>query len=394
MILKIGIKKINISDFNLIFFYMFSFIVVSEFADSFPIKLKHLFVIIAMISVMINKGMRKGENQKIVIIIFLMGMNALFQMIINFFPDGLGGGLITLFSIGILFVPLYIGNFLFGDRGIKIGGGLTFLAGFAIIFLWSNFGFLANWNTNSLGYLAFFGISCGVLLFYSFKHFMVRTLIIILLIYAGFMVQKTDSRNVTMAYVLLIILTVFNKVFDKKWIYRGIYIFSISYCYLFPKFSILFVNSNDSKAVQLYQKIVLITQEYFNKESGIFSGRINIWTRGFEMIHDTTWNFLFGHGAMLNTLPAHNNYIPIVYSFGIVGAIAIAIILIMIFEKAYRLKVQGDKIAYGCATILIGTFVQLGAEGFLFAINTLTLMPFVFMGIILGREYQKRRRFE
>ena len=120
---------------------------------------------------------------------------------------------------------------------------------------------------------------------------MVRTLIIILLIYAGFMVQKTDSRNVTMAYVLLIILTVFNKVFDKKWIYRGIYIFSILYCYLFPKFSILFVNSNDSESVQLYQKIVLITQEYFNKESGIFSGRIDIWTKGFEMIHDTTWNF-------------------------------------------------------------------------------------------------------
>ena len=100
MILKIGTKEIRTSDLNLIFFYMLSFIIVSEFADSFPIKLKYLFVIIAIISVMINKGIRKGENQKIIIIIFLMGVNTLFQMIINFFPDGLGGGLIT-------FVPIF-----------------------------------------------------------------------------------------------------------------------------------------------------------------------------------------------------------------------------------------------------------------------------------------------
>lgn len=277
-----------------------------------------------------------------------------------------------------LMLPFALEPFVPGnDKQILRGFFLTFVVSAIILLLYSNFGFLSNWNTNCIAYLTYMGIAgAAVILSENRKNVVVW----VFLGYTFIQLMVTQSRNVMSALVIVILLVMFKKTISKKIPYTVISILSVLYPALFP-----IIITKVSKGTPLYTFIRSITEDSFDKNS-VFSGRDAIFPVAEEILEASPFNNILGFGnPMTKVLAVHNDYYMIRYAYGIIGTIIIAALLFAFFKNAYTLIQKGDNITFGCVAVIVGVLFQQASEGWFLATPLVVLMAFVYMAIVIKR---------
>lgn len=269
--------------------------------------------------------------------------------------------------------PFVPGN----DRQTIRGFYLTFILSTMLLFLYSNVGLLGNWNKNCIAYLMFLGIAGAAIILANNRK---NLLVWVLLAYVCIQLLVTQSRNVMIALVMVILLVMLKKVFSKKIPYMAISAFGITYPAIFPWLAVNIPNDSP-----LYSFVKTISEENFDKSS-VFSGRNALYPIAEQLLDSSVFNKVLGFGnPMTNVLAVHNGYYMIRYAYGIVGTIIITALLIMFFKKAYVLIRKGDNITFGCVAVVIGILFQQGSEGWFLATPLVVLMAFVYMAIVVKR---------
>ena len=131
-----------------------------------------------------------------------------------------------------LMLPFALEPFVPGNDNQTIKGFyLTFIVSTFVLLLYSNFGFLSNWNNNCIAYLTYLGIAgAAVILAENRKNVVVWAL----LGYTFIQLMVTQSRNVMTALVIVIVLVLFKRTFSKKLPYALLCGAGISYPVFFP----------------------------------------------------------------------------------------------------------------------------------------------------------------
>ena len=279
----------------------------------------------------------------------------------------------------IMLLPIVLEPFIpHEDKTICFG--LYFVVGVSLLllFLYANFGFLGNWNTNSMGYLLFLGFAALTILLSKNRK---NVWLWIFYAYAFVQLLVTDSRNISIAVIITALLVLFKGAISKKWAYRVVYTFAILYPLIFPWIATEMADS------VLYEWLAEITETIYDKgQGGVFSGRLTIFLGAERLIDESFVHSLFGYGkTMVSFYAAHNGYYVLHYTYGLIGTLVIVGLLIYFFEKTFVLIKAGDSISYGCFVIMISVLFQQASEGWFLGSYLVTLMPFVYMAIVVKR---------
>lgn len=360
--------------------FLFSFIIVSETVtvDFFNINLS--FVILFLITSIGFLLRHVYFKEKIEIYELLIGTTIIISIVMSIAKGNSLKDIERVIFAGLLLVlPRSLSYFIkFSYTNTIEAYKYLFFVSFSIFILWANFGFLKNWNSNSMAYLLYFGIGSVVICILNGKNNLIYW---ISCIFSVFSMLSTGGRGVLLSLLILIMLVVLKKFFCKKMIYRITYIS----CLLYPMIMTEIPKYIKSK-INLYESLLEISYKYFNKTQ-LFSGRDVLFEQGKNIINSSEIGFLIGYGKTMDKFfPAHNTYLIIMYLYGILGTLAILGMYIVYFEKAYVNIKRGDKITYGCVCILLGMFIQLATESYFIGISSITLMPFVYFAIILVRN--------
>lgn len=276
-----------------------------------------------------------------------------------------------------LMLPFALEPFVPGnDRQTIRGFYLTFIVSTMVLLLYSNFGFLRNWNTNCIAYLIYTGIAgAAVILAENRKNIAVW----VCLFYVFIQLMVTQSRNVISALVIVILLVMFKKTFSKRTPYRIMCGVAILYPVIFP------IITKQIAGTITYTTLRQILESFFDKE-GVFSGRDGLFPAAEIILEKSMFNNVLGFGnPMTEVLAVHNDYYMIRYAYGIIGTIIIGVLLGAFFKKAYALIQKGDNVTFGCVVVLIGVLYQQASEGWFFASPLVILMAFVYMAIVIKR---------
>ncbi len=273
------------------------------------------------------------------------------------------------------------------DKSTNISMYFTFGLSLVILILCANFNFLGNWNPNCIAYLSFLGVAGAIVNLSCNKK---NIFLWLGLGFAFTQLMITQSRTVMSALVLVILLLIFKHSVSKKIPYRLMYVFAILYPAIFPTLTLRVHNTT------FYNYLKMITVDVFDKTS-VFSGRNIIYQEVERLLDSAAVNNFFGYGNHINQIiPAHNNYYYLRFSYGIVGTLMIAGLLIFFFEKAYTLIKKGDDITFGCVIVIVGILFQQASEGWFLGSPLVILMAFVYMAIVVKRyredEREQRRR--
>ena len=277
-----------------------------------------------------------------------------------------------------LMLPFALEPFVPGnDKQTIQGFYLTFFVSTAVLLLYSNFGFLGNWNPNCMAYLTYLGVAgTAVILAENRKNVVVW----VLMGYVFIQLLVTQSRNVMSALVIVIILVLLKKTFSKKLPYAVISVGATFYPLIFP-----FIATSVDNGSPIYSFIKSITENGFEKNS-VFSGRNALYPVAEQILDSSLLNNIFGFGnPMTKVLAVHNDYYMIRYAYGIIGTLIIGALLIMFFKKAYVLIQKGDNITYGCVVVIVGVLFQQASEGWFLATPLIVLMAYVYMAIVIKR---------
>lgn len=119
------------------------------------------------------------------------------------------------------------------------------------------------------------------------------------------------------------------------------------------------------------------------------SGRLDLWAEiGIQLLVESKTNLLIGNGfraTMMVTsteLPAHNDFIEIIYDFGVIGLVSYLISIIILFVEMFRMIKQGNIIAAPFAMMLV-VYLILSMVSIVILYNWLTIFAFGF-GLFIG----------
>lgn len=367
--------NIKLNNYYLAIMFLFSFVISSEFANTiFFVPLRYVFYFFMLFFFFKNvKYMDKS-----IILIFLSIFIISFTRLIWAQQGTQILATNMLFILPFCFIDFNLFN------NIKVAARYTFITAIFILLLWRFADFLNQWNDNSIAMLLYYGL---VSIFFMLSDSIKRKLSVIIIYSVTIvLVAATSSRNMILSMFVVAIIVLFPKIFTKKIIYRLTYLLSILYSYISIHIS-FFILENE----KIFNKLLYLSNEYFGKNT-VFDGRIALLEYGMNIINENPIDGLFGHGYLIYGLKfaPHNNYLALTYAYGIIGTILTAIFLIIIFEKAYKLISNGNHSAYVSSAILVGVFLQLGAESFMYGNDILILMPYIYMTYIVKMDIKTR----
>lgn len=294
----------------------------------------------------------------------------------------------TLFSLLTYCIPFVFTNKFFNswsEKGIKY----SFLVSLILLTMWKNIGLFSAWNPNCIAYLFFGGINLYLFIPFHFKKYRRGTMgdifYFMAFLYGIYLLFNTESRNVMIAEIVVVVMVVFKRIMTKKYIYSVVALIAIAYPALMVAFNELLLNNE-----KLFDVLLTISNEWFGKNT-VFDGRLLLQREALEAINVHP---ILGYGHMpnLDGLATHNNYLTMRYSIGVLGVLLCGVFLVVLFKKAYA-NFSGDSnddISFVCISILVGFLIQLGAESFLFGNDLIVLMPYFFMGCIIYRNIHIR----
>lgn len=382
---------ISIQDFVPIGVFLLSIFLHTEFSASFlGMSLRHLFILIT-----IPFGLKHflyKNNREFGILVFLQFF--LFLVLGLFLPEyKVNSG--VLYSYLLYCIPFFFDSAFYSGWSKK-GVKLAFLGSIILLFLWNNFGFFRFWNDNCIAYLYFGGVNLYLAITFlknkgRESNLKERILFFCLFIYGIYLLFQTNSRNIVIAELFVLIPIVFKGIFKKKFFYYIIAIFSMLYSALN-----VWINTYIQNNSKWYNIILQFSSKYFEKDT-VFDGRLMLQQKALKQISE---HFFVGHGYDCYSigLAPHNNFLVMMFTTGLIGVLIYYLFVFKVFRMAHENFCQGDNISFVCAVILMGFMIQLGAESFLVGNNIIVLMPYFFMGVIIYRnrsiKYEKIRTVE
>ncbi len=281
-----------------------------------------------------------------------------------------------------LVMPLYISILDITYKDWKDFVPVTIVA-VVISFLTIERGLFGEMNSNTLGFLAFMGVSLGILLVQSAKY----KLIAIAVVTLGFLLSmNSGSRNVAIVGLICVaLLFVPKSVFRKRAVYIAICVIVVGYS-IFAEDIMAWAFSKP----KIYDALTQFTDQYSDKVWEM-AARVDFLKRVQRMITSRDLFIkLFGTGTL--TTHGHNMFYQCVLNFGYIGTVLIYAMFYRIFKVAFRLiKNRQDDLALGCVIILWGSFLLQGADVFMIGPETYAVVPQVVMGILLNRYAAYRR---
>jgi len=370
---------ISLQDCILLAVFLLSIFLHTEFSASFlGVSIRHLFILITI--PFFIKSISYKSNMIFGILVFLQFF--LFLILDLLLPD-YRVTVVILYSYLLYCVPFFFDFSLYSQwtkRGVKLG----FFCALLLIFLWGNFGAFQFWNDNCIAYLYFGGINLyfaiGFLSNKDNKDSKVRRILyLFLFVYGVYLLFQTNSRNVVIAEIFVLIPLILKNIFKKKICYYGIAMFALMYSTINIWFNNFIQNSS-----KWFNIILQISSEYFGKNT-VFDGRLVLQDQILKLIAEHP---IVGHGYECYSvgLAPHNNSLVIMFTTGIIGILIYYLFVFKILKMAYQNFCVGDNISFVCALIVMGFLIQLGAESFLFGNNIIVLMPYFFMGVIINRN--------
>lgn len=373
-------KLLNfIQDLILLGVFLFSIFIHTEFsAIFFGVSLRHIFILITIPFFL--KSICYKKNILFGVLVFLQFFLLLALDI--FIPDHKVSR-VTMYSYLLYCVPFFFDSSFYSrwtKRGVKLG----FLGALFLIFLWANFGAFRFWNENCIAYLYFGGVNLYLFIaFLSNKNdqdsHMKKIMYFCLYVYGIYLLFQTNSRNIVLAELFLIIPFLLRKFFNKRILYYAISWFALIYAAFNVWLNTLIQNNSN-----WFNIILQISSEYFGKDT-VFDGRLILQEKALQLIleHPIVGH---GYGIYFRGIAPHNNFLVMIFTVGIIGVFIYYFFVFKILKMAYQNFCAGDDISFVCALMIMGFLIQLGAESFLIGNNIIVLMPYFYMGVIINRN--------
>lgn len=249
-----------------------------------------------------------------------------------------------------------------------------------IIQIGSNF---RNWNSNSLAFMIFCGITVGMIWF-KFSH-RIKSLFCstAYLLFAMSLLLATGSRNagiiIIICYIMLIIPS---RTYKNATIYRGIYLTAILLTVFSVDFQMYILHDE-----QIMDYLLSYTTSFSEKAWGMDTHYLLLQVVSSKFANMDIFTQLFGTGVKAGH--CHNLFYQCLFFYGYVGTLLIYIFYIYVFERAYRLIVQcGDTLALCCFIILIGHFLLQISEVYMVGAESINVMSALPSAVILHRWHK------
>lgn len=236
------------------------------------------------------------------------------------------------------------------------------------------------WNSNSLAFMIFCGLSVGMIWFMTTGRLKYKVLSSAYLFFGTSALFMTGCRNagivITACYILLLIP---ERIYRGAIIFRSIYI-SVMLATVFASDFMLTILNDQNLMSQITEFTSSFSEKDWGMETHYFVIQaIKKYLSGLDLIR-----LLFGTGV--KTYHCHNLFYQCVLFYGYIGTALIYTIYAYICECAFKLiKKYNDKISLSCFIILIGHFMMQIGEVYMLGSEAIVLMALFPAGIILQR---------
>lgn len=278
-------------------------------------------------------------------------------------------GMLLGIMISAVFSFTYIGK---KHTALRLVGYVYALITLYILYDFTHGGVTKDWNTNSMGLLASYGV------YFMFitrtinnkkRVFFDWTIIFILII----SIAVTNSRTTLLGVAIYILFRFFilKSLFYKKWFYRFYYI--IVFMLPIGIVNLYLMLWRSTLAVELDRISLRYTEKLF------FSGREEIWN---YLYSNLSGHWVLGYGKQFAG-NSHSLYMDVLYSVGILGLIFYLLFLVSVYEYLY--EYCKDEIVKGCVLAFSSIYLMQTFETFMFNVNKLNILPYMILAVALGR---------
>lgn len=312
------------------------------------IKPRYFFILLPMVLVFVGSSLLQGQRLK-----------------------GLEG-----FWVYLL---VYILSFTKPDiKALRLTSMAYGVLGLAILYIFAYTDALSGWNGNSIGMIGLFSFLIFTIPFFGMRGW--RSFVILPLVGVAYiiLIQPTDSRS-CMIVVAVNLLFVLRLIPVKKLLKSPKGLFAVL---LVPLGIAIFVC-----LVALFADVSGLMEwslETFGKE--LFSGRDQMWLSAFRGIFKNVW---LGTGNISGSSTWHNSAISCLAAFGVIGFV----LWVKLFHEILKTAIPytEDTSVSGAMVAFLLLYCHQSVELGIFA-SAPSLLPYVILGILLGRvNYLKRR---
>ncbi len=329
----------------------------------------------------LKKGMRALPRGKVAIVFVVL--ISIFACIISF-ARGRTRTLQSMLMVNVsLLIPLVIAEL--GIDYYSIEDQLkkaTIVVTIALVVL---FRIKTVFNSNSLGFIVFSGISVGAIWFKLEKRIIYKMISVIFLIVDYSYILSAGSRNAAIVTVIFFIFVLIpNEIWKRKWFSRGVYLTAMAFT-IFAADFMDFVLKNDD----IMRYLLEYTTSFSQKAWGLDTHLTVLSEAKFIFNNLDLLSKLFGQGIKI--YHTHNLFYQCLFFYGYVGTAVIYWIYARVFEIGFRLYREYDnKLALVCCIILIGHFLIQISEVYMLGAETVFLIALLPAGIILQQARPDR----
>lgn len=237
-----------------------------------------------------------------------------------------------------------------------------------------------EWNSNSLAFMVFGGISIIFLWFKLSDTKLAKIISTSILVLMATYLFATGSRNAGMVMVLSVLLLLLpNTIYHSKFLFRILYLTPLL-ATIFAESIMTYIFSNDS----IVEYLTSFTSQYSKKAWGMDTHLDVLVFVSNKFADLDIFTQLFGTG--IKPGHCHNIFYQCLFFYGLIGTVTIYIMYITIFEYAYKLiRKYDDSLVLGCFIVLLGHFYLQVGEVYMLGSEATTIISILPTGIILQR---------
>lgn len=237
-----------------------------------------------------------------------------------------------------------------------------------------------SWNSNTIAFLIFCGLSVGMIWFKTANRLKYKVLSSAYLFFGSSALFMTGCRNAGMVIIACyILLLIPERIYHVTIVFRGIFI-SVMLATIFASDFMLTILNDEN----IMSQITEFTSSFSDKGWGMDTHYMVLLFIKSKLAEFDIIRLLFGAG--IKTYHCHNLFYQCVLFYGYIGTLLVYAIYAFIFECALKLiKKDNDKISLSCFIILIGHFMMQIGEVYMLGAETIMLMALLPAGIILQR---------
>lgn len=242
-----------------------------------------------------------------------------------------------------------------------------------------------GWNSNSLAFMVFCGISIGFIWFKMESGIKSKVCAAVYLIVTSVILLSTGSRNAGIVIAICMILLIIpNRFMKNKCIFRFVYI-SAMLATIFASDVMTYVFNNE----EIMTKLVEYTSGYSDKAWAMDTHLTLLLEVKQEFGDLGVFTQLIGEGVKNHH--THNLFYQCLYFYGYLGTILLYGIYVVIFEMGHKLfKKYNNTMVLGCCIILVGHFMMQIGEVYMWGSETAIIISLLPAGLILQQNRQEK----